>query len=432
MTARKKVTLGVIAGVLVFLLLAAAAVGAYYSVILKRTLEQVAAPQKQNVVFSVYVLADDAAKGLEDTAALSYGINRSEPDQDSMTRALGELGEMLGKELHTVGYDSLFSLVDGLQQQEIRVILLNEALLDSLAETEGYEWTAEGLRKLESVLIGQEELTAEHTEGQSGTAEESVRPPSELPQGFVVYISGIDRYGGLTARSRSDVNILAAVNTKTKNMQLVATPRDYYVTFSRAKGQKDKLTHAGIYGVEMSVDALERLYGVEIDYWLRLNFTGFVEIIDALGGIDIYSEHTFTVKNIKTYQTGINQVNGLEALAFARERYSFANGDYQRAKNQMEVIRAVIDKCTSPALLKNYRSVMDGIAGSFSTNMPEDQILSLARIQLASGGEWKVSSYTVSGTGASRETYSMPGRKLYVILPDQKSVSQAKALLAGV
>ena len=146
----------------------------------------------------------------------------------------------------------------------------------------------------------------------------------------------------------------------------------------------------------------------------------------------MYSEYDFTVENIREYHRGINQLTGLEALAFARERYSFPSGDYQRAKNQMEVIRAVVQKCASPAILKNYRSVMEAIAGNVETNMPQDQILSLVRAQLASGGEWGISTQTVSGTSAYRETYSMPGHELYVILPDPQSVEAAKNSLQAV
>lgn len=208
---------------------------------------------------------------------------------------------------------------------------------------------------------------------------------------------------------------------------MVSTPRDYYVDFSVTGGQKDKLTHAGIYGVEASMDALQRLYDVQIDYYLKVNFTGFVDIIDALGGIEVYSEYDFTVENIRDYQKGYNQVNGIEALAFARERYSFASGDYQRGKNQMEVIRAVIQKCTSTAVLKNFRQTMDGIAGSFESNMPSSQIYSLAGRQLNRGTQWEITTYSVEGTNSYQPTFSMPGRDLFVILPDSASVNQAKS-----
>ena len=253
--------------------------------------------------------------------------------------------------------------------------------------------------------------------------------PDNVPETFVMYLSGIDTYGGISARSRSDVNILAVVNTKLKKILLLSTPRDYYVDYNVTDGAKDKLTHAGIYGVEASMDALERLYGIQIDYYLRINFSGFVDIIDALGGIDVNSEYEFTVEPIKTYHVGINHLTGLEALAFARERYSFADGDYQRAKNQMEVIRAVVAQCASSSLLKNYASVMNAVSGSFETNMPDDQIASLVRMQLADMAQWEVTSYTSTGTGMYAETFSMPGQQLSVIEPDPASVEEAKRLI---
>jgi len=250
--------------------------------------------------------------------------------------------------------------------------------------------------------------------------------PQEAPERFVVYLSGSDTFGPVSTLARSDVNILAAVNTREKRLFLLATPRDFYVSFSQTGGAMDKLTHAGIYGVEASVDALETLYGVDIAYYLRMNFTGFVEVIDALGGVSVYSDREFTVENIRTYQQGYNQLTGIEALAFARERMSFPEGDYQRAQNQMEVIRAVVEKASTPAVLGGFSSLLQAVEGNFETNLPQDQVLALAS---AMGGDWQVETYTASGYSAYRETYSMPGQELYVILPDQASVEQAAALL---
>lgn len=419
MSANKKRLLWIVLGLLAALLITAAGFAIYYTCILRDTLDRVTTPQPTQSVFSVYVLAEDAAGSVGDTASYTYGVTRDDADWERREQALVELEEELGASPSIAEYADLFTLADGLRQQECGAILLNEAYRDSLAETAGYEWTRDGLRRLDS-------FTLAHGE------EEVWEAPSDLPDTFVVYISGIDTYGGLSARSRSDVNILAAVNTRTRQLRLVATPRDFYVEFSATKGQMDKLTHAGIYGVAQSMDALERLYDLEIDYYVRLNFSGFVQIIDALGGIEVYSDYDFTVENIRDYHKGYNSLTGLEALAFARERYSFPSGDYQRAKNQMEVIRAVVQKCASPAILKNYRSVMEAIAGNFETNMPQEQILSLVRRQLSDGGAWDISSLTVSGTSAYRQTYSMPGHDLYVILPDEAAVREARGSLQAV
>lgn len=419
MSRRAKRIVWIVLAVLAAIAVAAAGVAIYYTRILKDTLDRVTTPEETQSVYAVYVLQEDAAQTIGDTAGYPYGVTRSDADWERQEQALLRLEEGLGAVPAVTEYADLFALADALRQQECRAVLFNEAYRDSLAETAGYEWTQAGLRRLDTYAFSHEDDVVWEV-------------PNDLPETFVAYISGIDTYGGLSARSRSDVNILAAVNTRTRQLCLVATPRDFYVEFAASKGQKDKLTHAGIYGVANSVDALERLYGVEIDYYVRLNFSGFVQIIDALGGIEVYSEYDFTVENIREYHRGINQLTGLEALAFARERYSFPSGDYQRAKNQMEVIRAVVQKCASPAILKNYRSVMEAIAGNVETNMPQDQILSLVRAQLASGGEWGISTQTVSGTSAYRETYSMPGHELYVILPDPQSVEAAKNSLQAV
>ncbi len=256
--------------------------------------------------------------------------------------------------------------------------------------------------------------------------------PKNIPDSFVMYLSGIDTYGNVGKRSRSDVNILAIVNTETKKVLLLSTPRDAYVEYLATQGAKDKLTHAGIYGVEASMDALERLYDVGIDYYVKINFTGFIEVVDALGGIEVHSDYDFSVGTLKDYKKGYNKLNGIEALAFARERYSFPEGDYQRAKNQMEVIKAVVKKCASSSMLANYGSVMDALAGSFETNMPNAQIAALVRMQLSDHAQWEIISYTTEGTNMQAQTYSMPGQELDVIQLSEESIAMAQQLIGNV
>lgn len=412
----------VTAGFLAFVLAAGLALGIYYVAVLRDTIEQVATPEKPTTLLSLYVLSDDPAQAVSQMKGYVFGICSVESDQDELAQMQQKLSEALGQEPATASYADLFSLADALYGQSCRAMVLNEAYLDSMAEAEGYAWLRDGIRKVDSYEFEEKEEPAPSESTSIG----QTAPPESMPQTFVMYISGIDTFGKLSARSRSDVNILAVVNTKANRIFLLSTPRDYYVSFAATGGKKDKLTHAGIYGIRSSVDALERLYGVTVDYYLRINFSGFVDVIDALGGIEVYSQQDFEVEGIKQYQKGYNQLTGIEALAFARERYSFAAGDYQRAQNQMEVIRAVVDKCTSPAILKNYRGVMNGIAGSFQTNMPQDQIESLVAMQLVGRKQWEISTYAATGANAYRETYSMPGRKLFVILPDLSSIEQAK------
>lgn len=223
-----------------------------------------------------------------------------------------------------------------------------------------------------------------------------------------------------------------AVNTKTKQVLLLSTPRDYYVEIPVSGGNMDKLTHAGLYGVDVSMGALENVYDVDVDYFVRMNFSGFIDIIDALGGVDVYSAYNFTVDPIMTYQKGYNHVNGLQALAFARERKSFASGDFQRGKNQMEIIKAVMKKCSSPAILTNYAELMASISDTFETSVTETRIAELVNAQLFDGDSWNVVSYGVTGRCSKAETYSMPGLKTDVVLPDEESVDYGKELLERV
>ena len=405
-----------LAAVAAALVLAAVGAVAYYGSILHGAVEQATAREPDRAVVGVYVEAGDPAQSLEDTAGYAFGAAAGEPYGE---QAQAALRQRLG-EVEIASSPTAFALADRLRAGEVRAILLGDAYAQALSEAPGYQWTGQRLRQ-----VGSLELELEDTP-------EPLAVPEDLPRRFLVYLSGTDTFGSAATRARSDVNILAAVDTQAKKLLLVATPRDFYVTFPETGGAKDKLAHAGIYGVEASAAALEGLYGVTVDYWVKMNFTGFVELIDALGGVEVYSDQAFTVEPIRTYQQGYNQLTGLEALAFARERYSFPDGDYQRAKNQMEVIRAVVEKCSSFALVQNFRPVLEAAGEHLETNMPKEHLYGLAAQQLGDPGPWTVETYTAQGESAYRETWSMPGQELYVILPGEDSVQEAKEKLAAV
>ena len=255
---------------------------------------------------------------------------------------------------------------------------------------------------------------------------------------FVIYLSGVDTRGELTENARSDVNILAAVNPVTKRVALINTPRDYYVDLA-GTDSKDKLTHAGLYGVETSMATLGGLYGVSVDHYIRINFAGFIQIIDALGGVDVYSDQAFTsvgspgYYDPTTFVEGWNHLDGKSALAFARERHAFASGDIQRGINQMKVIDAMLNKIKSPALLMGFSKIMDAASDCFVTSFSQDQISALVRMQLSDLAEWDIESYTVTGSSSSStKCYSAKGQKLYVMKPDDASVNKAKEMIASV
>ena len=255
---------------------------------------------------------------------------------------------------------------------------------------------------------------------------------------FVIYLSGVDTRGELTENARSDVNILAAVNPVTKRVALINTPRDYYVDLA-GTDSKDKLTHAGLYGVETSMATLGNLYGVNVDHYIRINFAGFISIIDALGGVDVYSDQAFTsvgspgYYDPTTFVEGWNHLDGKAALAFARERHAFASGDIQRGINQMKVIDAMLNKIKSPALLMGFSKIMDAASDCFVTDFSQEQISALVRMQLSDFADWDIQSYTVTGSSStSTKCYSAKGQKLYVMKPDEAAVSKAKEMIASV
>ena len=382
------------------------------------TIQAISTAEVQTDSISVYVMEDNTAQVIEDTKDYKFGI-LTNMDRSNTNAAIERIETILQKPLDIAEYDNMFELADDLQSEEIDAIIMNSAYVGIISDVEDYHWLATDIRS-----IFNEEF---HTELEIVTVENVMDQDS-----FVMYLSGIDTFGSITTRSRSDVNILAVVNTKTKNILLLSTPRDAYLPFSITGGANDKLTHAGIYGVDASMNALENLYDVKINYYLRVNFQGFIDIIDALGGVSVHSDYDFSVQNIRSYQTGINHVTGLEALAFARERYSFAEGDAQRAKNQMEVIRAVIQKAASPAMLANYGTVMTAVSGSFETSMPQEQIATLVKMQLSDMAQWTVTSFAPTGQSRRAETYSMPGTSLSVIELSEESVEEAKRQIEQV
>ena len=246
---------------------------------------------------------------------------------------------------------------------------------------------------------------------------------------FILYLSGIDVWGSVDIESRSDVNLLLSVNREMGKIQVVNTPRDTYVYLPQSGNMRDKLTHAGLYGIDCSKAALEKLYGVEIDYYLRLNFSGFEKFIDALGGIDVYSEKDFTVDPIKHYVIGENHLTGLESLAFARERKAFIEGDNQRGRDQMLIVDALVRKLTEKGTLKNFSNFLKDIKGMYNTDMPKELINSFVSYQKEEGTKWKVETYAIEANGSSEYTYSVPNQKAYVAFPVDSTVKEGAKLL---
>ena len=252
---------------------------------------------------------------------------------------------------------------------------------------------------------------------------------------FNIYVSGIDTYGPVTSVSRSDVNIIMTVNRKTKQVLLTTTPRDAYVPIADGgNNQNDKLTHAGIYGVDASIHTLENLYDIKLNYYVRLNFTSFLKLIDLLGGIDVENDQEFTSLHGKFhFPVGKVHLNSEQALGFVRERYSLQGGDNDRGKNQEKVIAAIIRKLTSTKVLSNYNEIIGNLQDSVQTNMQLPTMMNLINTQLETGGSYEVTSQAITGQGRNDlPSYAMPGYNLYVMELDQASLTKAKETIQKV
>lgn len=399
------------------LMVAVSVVGIYYISKVNNAIDGIAGSNTKTDVVNVYVMKADKAKDINDAKDYTFGI-MGVLDRTNTDKTIASVEKEVGQKIATEEYEGYLQLVDALYDGEVEAIILNEAYISQITDDEAYA----SFETVTKVL---------HNE--SHETQLDVDTDKELNDNvFTMYLSGIDVRGKITNTSRSDVNVIAVINPDTRQVLLLNTPRDYYVPLSISNGIEDKLTHAGIYGVDVSMETLEMLYDMELDYYFRVNFTGFEDVIDALGGIDIYSDYAFTTTHGGyRIKKGMNSLNGKQALGFARERYSLPSGDNQRGKNHMAIIEAVINKAASSSILNDFTGLMESLEGSFQTSMSSTQISSLVRMQLEEGGSWNVVNYAVEGTGASMHVYSMSS-KVYVTIPDYTTVGIAKKLIQMV
>ena len=422
---RKKVRfiIGAILGVLLLVILL---LGNLYVMSTYNTLNKISGVNTQTSQIGVYVLKDDSAQSIEDAKSYTFGT-LSNLDTENTQAAVKQIEERTGQSVKTQEENGVTKLVDSLLDGSCDAIILNHAYLPVLEDMEGYADIEDKIRELDLLSVDVE-IKTDDTASSDDTAKQT--DPDNIIR---LYISGIDTRGSAIINTRSDVNIIATINTDTKQALLVSTPRDYFVPLSISNGVPDKLTHAGIYGIDVSMDTLGMLYDISLDDYFRVNFAGFIKIIDALGGVDVNSEEAFTAYTDSrySYTKGINHLGGEAALAYARERYAFSDGDRARGRHQMEVISAVIQKVLSPDILSRYTDVLAGIDGCFETNFSYDRLAELVRQQLTDGGSWNIVSYSVNGSGDTRQPYSMSANA-YVMIPDQTTVDKAKELMQQV
>ncbi len=365
--------------------------------------------------YNVLVKADSAYKDIADIADKNLGYYND--NSDATKKALSTLA----KKVKTVNdsYGNLESLATGLLDKKSDAILLENSQKAKL-EKSGND-SIKGFADKTRVIYTFKIKMLIKSDGLNVTKDV-----------FNIYISGMDQYGKVVETSRSDVNMVITVNPKTKQILLTNIPRDYYVQLHDTDGYKDKLTHAGIYGLDTSVATIEDLLGIKINYYFKVNFSSLVNIVDALGGVDVYSEYDFQSWNGYNFTKGYNHVSGKEALSFVRERKTFNAGDNQRGKNQQAMIEAIFRKCTKPSIIIKYNSLLNSLEDSMITDMPMRNIIKLAKMQLRDSSKWTITSNSLTGTGSMDYTYTYPYQSLYVTVPDEESIKLSKEMIEKV
>ncbi|AGK72047.1 transcriptional regulator [Streptococcus cristatus] len=366
---------------------------------------------------SIVVPADS---DVTDLKQLTSVLAPSGNDQDNVQALMKNISQTQGHELTVDTASSYLAAYKSLTSGEAKAMVLNSVFEDTIrGEDPDY---ASKIKKI-------------YTHKMSKKIDTAIGKQDPNAEVFNIYVSGIDTYGPISSVSRSDVNIIMTVNRKTKKVLLTTTPRDAYVPIADGGlNQPDKLTHAGIYGVDASVHTLENLYGIDLNYYVRLNFTSFLKLIDLLGGIDIENDQEFTsLHGNYHFPVGKIHLNSDQALGFVRERYSLNGGDNDRGKNQEKVIAAVIKKLTSTDALKNYNAILSGLQDSVQTDMSLETMMNLINTQLESGGSYNVTSQALTGTGnTGLPSYAMPEANLYMMEIDQNSLAAAKAAIQEV
>lgn len=356
----------------------------------------------------VVVKKDNPASNLMDASMYRFGTQTA-VDQENTQTMLDNINKALGREVKVEQYGTVQELANALLEGRVDAAVYNQAL-DGLI-TDSIEDYFDKVRVLYHYGI--------ETELEQETA--------DVGEPFNVYISGIDVDGPIATNSRSDVNIIMTVNPNTKKILLTTTPRDYYVQIPDISGeQRDKLTHAGIYGVDASMRTLEQLYGIDISYYARVNFSSLVKIVDTLGGVDVDSDFEFTAGGYQ-FKKGMNHLDGKQALAFSRERYSFEDGDNQRGKDQEKVLTAILNKAMSPAILSNASALIADVSDSVQTNMTQEEMAKFIKMQLNDGASWTIESQAASGNGDTQACFSSGDQPLYVMWPDEAVVQSISA-----
>lgn len=379
------------------------------------TLRKISNQKDGYAIVSVIVKNDNEAEDLKGLKGQRLGYSDT-GETTYVYRALSDVKKEISDDVSLISYKSMNTFSEDFYENKVDALLLDESTRATI-EDEHPDFS----RKTK--VIAQFEYKIKEEDLSKNVKVTSVP--------FNVYITGIDTYGEISTTGRSDVNMIATINPKTKQILLTSIPRDYYIEQTCQGNQKDKLTHTGFFGVGCTLTSVENFFGIELNYYARVNFSSLEKIVNALGGVTVNNPHEFTAFNGMSFQEGDLTLNGAQALAFSRERHSFVDGDFERGRDQMRVLTAIINKITSPAIITNYSSVLDAIADTFQTNMNEDEIKAIINMQLDDMAGWNIKQISVSGTGGSDWTPAN-GFNAYVAYPNMDSVKEAVDMMKKV
>lgn len=376
---------------------------------------------------SVVVKQSSDIKNKSQLNGLSVGTLRTIGTQGS-SKALKELSKD-GIVMNQSEYDSLSAMLEAFYNGEVDSIIINESSRSQILDMESYADFDNNTR-----VVYQTSYKVENTDKANAVSDITSKP-------FNILISGSDTRGGFDGNGRSDVIMVATVNPKTSTILLTSVPRDFYVTTACdaadgcMQGALDKITHTGIHGTNTTKRTVEQLLGVEINYTFKVGFDTVTDLVDALGGVDVYVEPGYAVSTSTfSVHEGVNHLNGHDALEYARERYAYTEGDRQRTKNQQQVLMGIVNEATKPSVITKYASIMDAMANTFSTTMSNEEISDLIKHQINNNPKWKMEQYMVDGTGDTLMCAEL-GDAASVMVPNQSTVKMAKdkinAVLAG-
>ncbi|MFA0814888.1 MAG: LCP family protein [Anaerofustis sp.] len=359
-------------------------------------------------------MSNNSAEKLKDLKNSSFGL-RGIIDQDNTEYAVSEINDQLNATIQTTTYNDFNSMTEALYNGDVEAIVLNENYRTLIDENDSdFESNTK--------VIAQIKRTVSLDEGNESDI-------SLTENTFNILVSGIDTYGDIETSGRSDVNMLITVDPVNKKILLTSIPRDFYVPLYGNDDMYDKLTHSGLYGIDCTMSTVGTLLDTKIDYYIRVNFSSVIDIVDALGGISVDSPYSFSIDKY-TFKVGKQTLSGEAALMFSRDRKNLPNGDRDRIKNQQLVMMGIIDKLMSTSIITNYTSFLNAISGTFETNLSSGQITSLIQMQLTDMSEWTIAQQYLNGSDAHKTTYTYNDESLYVMVPYENTVEDASAAVA--